>query len=262
MLYSRYIKGSQREHVMDTEYFNVSRHIVLQRQELAAQGIGTLSEKTVHSTLKQYLSRDLSHQEIPIGSYFADVCLPDGHIYEIQTRQFGNLWAKLDFFLKDHKVTVVYPVTNSNYLRWVTPVTGEITPPKKSTHRGNPLQVFAELYRIRPFLSHPNFSLKIIVMDMEEYRMLDGYGKDKKKRATKCDKFPLNLVMEYDIETPQDYMMLLPQNLPDSFLAKDFAKLAKIPVSLAQTTLLLLTEMGIVARTGKQGRAYVYELLY
>jgi len=157
-------------------------------------------------------------------------------------------------------VTVVYPVTDVNYLRWVTPGTGEITPPKKSTRRGNPLQVFEELYRIREYLSHPDFSLKVVLMDMEEYRMLDGYGKDKKKRATKCDKFPLRLVAEYDIESPQDYMMLLPAELPDVFTAKEFAKLTKIPVSLAQTTLLLLSELKIVLRTGKQGNAYLYEL--
>ena len=96
-------------------------------------------------------------------------------------------------------------------------------------------------------------------MDMEEYRMLDGYGKDKKVRATKCDKFPLKLVAEYDIESPQDYMMLLPAELPDTFTTKDFAKLTKIPVSLAQTTLLLLSEQKIVLRTGKQGNAYIYE---
>ena len=98
------------------------------------------------------------------------------------------------------------------------------------------------------------------MMDMEEYRMLDGYGKDKKKRASKCDKFPLKLVAEYDVETPADYMMLLPAELPDSFTAKEFAKLTKIPVSLAQTTLLLLSELQIVLRTGKQGNAYIYEL--
>lgn len=244
---------------MDVEYFDLSRNLVLQRQELGNGGIGTLGEKTVHSTLKQYLSRDLSSQEIKIGSYFADVCV-DGHIFEIQTRQFNKLRAKLDFFLADHPVTVVYPVTYYNYLRWVTPDTGEITAPKKSTRRGNPLQVFAELYRIRPYLSHPNFSLKIVLMDMEEYRMLDGYGKDKKKRATKCDKFPLSLVAEYDIETPRDYMMLLPAELPEVFTTKDFAKAAKIPVGLAQTTLLLLSELNIALRTGKQGNAYLYEL--
>ncbi|MBQ8038254.1 MAG: hypothetical protein IJ274_00015 [Lachnospiraceae bacterium] len=244
---------------MNIDYFNLSRNLVLQRQELALGGIGTLGEKTVHSTLKQYLSQDLANQEIKIGTYYADVCV-DGHIFEIQTRQFNKLRSKLDFFLTDHLVTVVYPVTNYNYLRWVTPDTGEITPPKKSSRKGNPLQVFAELYRIRPFLSHPNFSLKIILMDMEEYRLLDGYGKDKKKRATKCDKFPLSLVAEYDIETPQDYMMLLPPELPEAFTTKEFAKLAKIPLGLSQTTLLLLTELGLTLRTGKQGNAYIYEL--
>ncbi len=244
---------------MNIDYFDFSRNLVLQRQELAQGGIGTLGEKTVHSTLKQYLSGDLSFQEIKIGSYYADVCV-DGHIFEIQTRQFNKLRAKLDFFLETHPVTVVYPITNYNYLRWVTPATGEITAPKKSTRHGNPLQVFAELYRIRPFLNHPNFSLKLVLMDMEEYRMLDGYGKDKKKRATKCDKFPMKLVAEYDIETPQDYMMLLPADLPDAFTAREFARLAKIPVGLAQTTLLLLSELKIVLRTGKQGNAYIYEL--
>ena len=243
---------------MNIDHFDLSRNLVLQRQK-PLDGIGTLSEKAVHSTLKQYLSGDLANQEIKIGSYYADVCV-DGHIFEIQTRQFHKLQHKLEFFLKEHPVTVVYPVTNTNYLRWVTPATGEITPPKKSTRKGNPLQVFAELYRIRSFLSHPSFSLKIVLMDMEEYRLLDGYGKDKKKRATKCDKFPIKLVAEYDIETPADYMMLLPAELPDSFTSKEFAKRAKIPVALAQTALLLLTELQIVVRTGKQGNAYVYEV--
>lgn len=242
---------------MDTAYFEQSRHIVLDREK-SLSGIGTLGEKTVHSTLKQYLSGDIRNQEIKIGSFFADVCV-DGHIFEIQTRQFGKLRDKLAFFLPDHKVTVVYPVTYTNYLRWIDPVSGEISAPKKSTHRGNPLQVFDELYRIRPFLTHPNFSLKIVLLETEEYRMLDGYGKHKKAKATKCDKLPLSLLAEYDIDVPFDYMMLLPSDLPDAFTAKEFAAHAKIPVSLAQTALLLLSELGLANRVAKQRNAYLYE---
>ena len=54
--------------------------------------------------------------------------------------------------------------------------------------------------------------------------------------------------------------MLLPAELPDTFTTKDFAKLAKIPLGLAQTALLLLSELQVVLRTGKQGNAYIYEL--
>jgi len=242
---------------MDTAYFEISRNIVLDREK-ALGGIGTLGEKTVHSTLKQYLSHDLANQEIKIGPYFADVCV-DGHIFEIQTRQFGNLRDKLAYFLPEHKVTVVYPVTDINYLRWIDPVSGEISVPKKSTHRGNPLQVFAELYRIRPFLAHPNFSLKIILLETEEYRMLDGYGKYKKAKATKCDKIPLSLIAEYNIGEPYDYMMLLPESLPDTFTAGNLAKHAKIPLSVAQTALLLLSELNVVCRIGKEKHSYLYK---
>lgn len=242
---------------MNASYFEKCSHAAVER-ERSCNLIGTLSEKTVHYTLKQYLSGDTSCQEIKIGPYYADVCL-QGHIYEIQTRQFGNLREKLAAFLPEHKVTVVYPVSICNYLRWIDTVTGEVSVPKKSPRHANPMQVFSELYRIRPFLSHPNFSLKIICMETEEYRILDGYGKQKKSKATKFDKLPLTLTGEYDIEQPLDYMMLLPSDLPDCFLAKDLAKKAKISLSTSRSALLLLTELGVVRRTGKQGNSYQYE---
>ncbi len=244
---------------MDITLFEKSKQLVLEREALAQGGIGTLGEKTVHSTLKQYLSDDLSCQEIKIGSYFADVCI-NGHIFEIQTRQFGKLRDKLAYFLPEHKVTVVYPVSSVNYLRWVDTASGEVSAPKKSPRRGNPLNVFAELYRIRSFLSHPNFSLKIVLLETEEYRILDGYGKDKKKRATKCDRLPLSLIAEYNIDIPADYMMLLPPDLPDVFTATEFAKSARISPDVARTALLLLSELSVVSRTGKQQNAYLYEI--
>lgn len=244
---------------MDTTYFDLSRNLVLERQQMSLGGIGTLGEKTVHSVLKQYLSRDLSCQEIKVGSFFADVMLGN-HIFEIQTRQFNTLRRKLDFFLTDHPVTVVYPITWHNRLNWVSPETGEISTTGKSRKVGNPMHVFAELYKIRPFLAHPNFSLKLVLMDMEEYRMLDGWSNDKKRGASKCDKFPQQLVAEYDIETPADYMMLLPPDLPDIFTAKEFAKYAHISLPLAQTALLLLSELSVVHRIDKQGHAYLYAL--
>ena len=43
-------------------------------------------------------------------------------------------------------------------------------------------------------------------------------------------------------------------------IAKEFAKLARIPLSLAQTALLLLSELSVVIRIGKEGNSYLYEL--
>ena len=55
-------------------------------------------------------------------------------------------------------------------------------------------------------------------------------------------------------------MQFVPYDLPEPFTAKDFAKAAKIQVRLAQTILLLLTDLQIVIRVGKQGNSYLYEV--
>ena len=55
-------------------------------------------------------------------------------------------------------------------------------------------------------------------------------------------------------------MQFVPYDLPEQFTAKDFAKHAKIPVRLAQTVLLILTDLEIVVRVGKQGKSYLYEV--
>lgn len=244
---------------MDTDSFTQACNIVLNRQRLGTEGIGTLSEKTIHSVLKQYLSQDLRCQEIKIGPFFADV-LVGHHIYEIQTRQFRHLRKKLDFFLPAYPVTVVYPISLHNRIRWIDPETGAISEVGRSRKAGHVLQVFSELYQIRSVLSHPNFSLKLVLMDTEEYRLLDGRPGNRKQHATKCDKLPTALIAEYDLAVPADYMMLLPSSLPDTFTARELASCAGIPVSLAQTALLLLSELNVVQRTGKQGNAYLYEL--
>ena len=47
-------------------------------------------------------------------------------------------------------------------------------------------------------------------------------------------------------------MQFVPYDLPEQFTAKDFAKHAKIQLRLAQTVLLILTDLEIVVRVGRQ----------
>ena len=46
----------------------------------------------------------------------------------------------------------------------------------------------------------------------------------------------------------------------NKYIYKDFSKSAKIPLSLAQTVLLILTDLEIVDRVGKQGNSYLYKV--
>lgn len=228
--------------------------IGVDRQRL---GIGTLAEKTVHAVFKNYYEPDEDRQEIPIEKYVADIYTGQ-EIIEIQTRQFNRMRNKLTAFLPLYPVTVVYPIPRTKWLIWIDEESGELSSPRKSPKRGTPYMAFAELYKIKSYLKDPNLRFRLVLTDMEEYRLLNGWSKDKKKGSSRFDRIPTQLVEEVIIERPEDYMQFIPLELEEPFTTKDFAKCAHIPVSLSQTVLNLLLYMEVVERVGKKGNSYLY----
>lgn len=232
--------------------------IGVDRQRL---GIGTLSEKTVHAILKNYYEPDEDKQEIPIENYVADI-YADGQIIEIQTRNFNVMRDKLKAFLPLYPVTIVYPIPREKWLIWIDEKSGELSTKRKSPKKGNPYMVFPELYKIKMFLREENLKIRPVLLDMEEYRLLNGWSNDKKKGSSRFDRIPMALVEEVEINCPGDYMQFVPYDLPEQFTTKDFAKAAHIPAALAQTTIHILHYVGVIKQIGKQGRSYLYEVVW
>lgn len=225
------------------------------------QGIGTLGEKTIHAVLKNYYAPDCEMQEIPIENFVADI-FNGTEIIEIQTRSFNVMRRKLDTFLKQYPVTIVHPIPRIKWVSWIDEETGEASPKRKSPKKGNPYQAFVELYKIRPFLKNENLHFKFALIDMEEYRLLNGWSRDKKRGSERFDRIPLEFVEEVCIDRREDYMQFVPFDLPEPFTSREFAKCAKIPMRLANVVLLILTDLSVVTRVGKQGNCYLYELAF
>lgn len=221
-------------------------------------GIGTLSEKTVHAVLKSYYCPNPIYQEQKVCGFIADIF--DGqHIIEIQTRNFNNLRKKLDVFLPNYPVTIVYPIAHTKWLRWIEQDTGEISPPRKSPKSGSKYEVFYELYRIKPYLSHPNLHFKLVLLDLYEYRFLNGYNKNKKKGSSRCDSIPISLAKEVLIDSISDYSNFLPESLERSFSVKDYKTATKLSLKRAGIAVHILNYLGVIKKIGKRGNAYIYE---
>ena len=220
-------------------------------------GIGTLGEKQLHAALKRHYSSPGALLEVPLEGYVADIVGERG-IIEIQTRGLGRLRKKLEKFLARAPVTVVYPIPRHKWLCWIDPATGEIGPRRKSPKTGTPYHAFPELYGLKPLLTHPGLHIRLVLLDLEEYRFLDGRGRDKKKGSTKGDRVPLSLVQEICLDSPADYAQLLPASLPSPFTSKDYASAAHISRPASQTALNVLYAVGAVERVGKQGQFYLY----
>lgn len=222
-------------------------------------GIGTLSEKTLHAFLKNYYEPDINKQEIPIDRYVADI-FKGGEIIEIQTAQFNRMRDKLNVFLSLYPVTIIYPIACKKQLYWVDPETGVVSEGRKYTKKSSEYMVFQELYKIKMYLNHPNLKLKIVLIDMEEYKLLNGWGEKKKNHASKYDRVPKQIEKEITIERKEDYMQFIPYNLEEDFTSKSFGKAVHIPQKLATVALNILDYMEVVERIRREGNAYIYRV--
>ena len=229
-----------------------------QAAERASGDIGTLGEKTLHAALKHYFAGDAESHEQKVGSFVADIVGENG-IIEIQTRGFDKLRKKLTAFLDVCPVTVVYPVAKLKWLVWIDPQTGEVTRRRRSPKTGTVWEVFPELYRIKPFLADAQLQIQVVLLELEEQRLLNGWSRDKKKGSTRYERLPLALCEEVTLQTSADYAALLPESLPQPFTVRDLARTARISERTAQVALNIMTHLEAVQRVGKRGNAFLYE---
>lgn len=223
------------------------------------KGIGTLNEKSTHNLLKNLYAPSTNSQEIRKGRFVADIAFEE-QIIEIQSRHFHTLRKKLDAFLPLYNVTIVHPIYCTKWIQWIDTETGELSVKRKSPKKETLFHVLLELYSLKAYLDHPNLHFIIPLLEAREYKLLNGYGSQKKKRAVKQDTLPTALIDVVYLTNTLDYKQFLPPSLPKPFTSNDYKQATKIPMRYATVGLNLLTHLGIVNRVGKKGNAFLYEV--
>lgn len=227
---------------------------------LAEGGIGTLSERTLHSTLKFWLQPNEQYHEVTVDGLVADVF--DGErVTEVQTVGLYPLKKKLGRLLAHYPVTVVVPLPHRKWVSWIDPETGERSEWHRSPKKGKPWDAFPELFWLCDFwrepLAHP-LTVRLLLVDMEEYRLKDGWGNEGKRGSHRADRRPLAVAEEYVLGGFRDVLALLPP-LPEEFTAATLQRaLGRRGKTLWRAT-RFLEESGALIRAGKQGRAVLYK---
>ncbi len=247
---------------MDKLRFYEAKTSVLTEHKRA--GIGTLGERTTHAVLKKYFEPYEDDHERKIGNFVADIVGEDG-IIEIQTRDFHKLRPKLAEFLKYCHVTVVYPVSAIKNIICFDPDTGEVFSKRRSPLKGDKYTVFAELAKIADFLRNDRFSLCVVFLETDEYRVprekAPAYQKKKKRKNAYAayDKIPSEIIGELHVDYFSDWLMFLPDGIPEEFTTADMEKRG-MNINTARLVMNVFRKAGIVSITGKKGNSYVYRI--
>ena len=239
--------------------FSEARAAVLSEMR-STGGIGTLSEKLLHKILKFYIEPDVSFHEIEFKKSIADVKNREG-IAEIQTRAFERLVPKLERFLPDVQVLAVLPLVDTKYIIKIDRESGEFIGRRKSPSHACINRAACELYKIARFIGHPNFRVKIIFLNFDEYRYESADGKRRSRSQTLIECIPSEITSEIDLVCPEDYRIFIPKGLGERFLASEMQKIIGLDSRRTHNTLSLLLSLGLIRRVGKDGRAYIYEIV-
>lgn len=242
---------------------------------LESGGIGTMSEKRMHKALKRYICPDESCHEVRIkpdgsvsydekdksgrGGYIADI-YSDGKIFEVQTGSFYPLKSKIKFYLEntDFDITVVHPIIAVKWSVWIDTETGEATKRRRSPKKEDKYTLLSEMFWLSDYLNNPRLHFRGLLIEAEEYRLLDGWSKDKKKGSNRYERIPLSIIDDITVNSSETGKSFLPTELPNEFAASDFGKITKLRGKKLYGALKVLCATGVVEKGEKKGRSFVY----
>ena len=96
---------------------------------------------------------------------------------------------------------------------------------------------------------------------MEEYKLLNGWSRDKKRGSVRYDRIPVSIEGEMEFTCAQDYVQLIPYDLPEPFTSAQLAKAVQIRKEQAGIVCNILHDLGVMKREGKKGNAYLYRVV-
>lgn len=219
--------------------------------------IGTLNEKPLHAALKTLLAISGDKLEVRVDGYVVDI-LRDDLIIEIQTRSFPNIRKKLKKLLDQYPVRLVYPVPEEKWIIKLDEEGGTQQSRRKSPKRGTYADIFTELVSFPSLVKRPNFSIELLLIQEEEFRIHDPDRAWRRRGWVTQERRLLKVVDQKLLQSPQDFAALLPASIQGEFTTTDLKPFFKKRPRLAGQMAYCLREMGAITVVGKRGRAFLY----
>lgn len=218
--------------------------------------VGTLREKPLHAALKRWYAEDGDLIEEPVGGFVIDL-VRDDVLIEIQTRGFSSIKRKLATLLEEHPVRVVHPIAVE---KWIVKLdeAGDRSSRRKSPKRGSAVDIFAELVSFPKLVTHPNFTLEVLLTREDEIRRFDGRRAWRRKGWVVEERRLLEVVERLVIDSSPAMAAFLPSDMPPEFTTVELADALGRPRRLAQQMAYCLRHAGAIDVVGKRGNAIVY----
>jgi hypothetical protein len=214
-------------------------------------------ESSLHSAIKKWYFLEGDKLEVKVDGFVVDIVRGD-LLIEIQTANFSAIKSKLLRLLNEHKVRLVYPIPRRKWIVHKSTATGETFGRRRSPKKGRLPDLFSELIRIPTLFSKGNFSIEVLMIEVEETWCNDGRGSWRRKGASIEDRQLIRVFERQIFEHKTDFLKILPNDLPDPFSNRNLAQSLGIPVNQSRKMTYSLKKMGTITNVGKKGNQMLF----
>lgn len=227
-----------------------------QKQETFS--IGRQNEKSLHAALRDWYALPGDQFEARIDNYIIDI-VRDGVLIEIQTGNFSAIKTKLLTLIQKYPVRLIFPIATE---KWIITLDGNDNQVRrrKSPYSGSAIDIFHELLRFPELMTEENFSLGVVYVQLEEIRRDDGRGSWRRKGISQLDQRLLSIVDYKFFTRPEDFLSILPANIPDRFSNILLAHSMQIPIAKIRRMTYCLRKMDVMSVVGKEGNLLIFQI--
>lgn len=218
-------------------------------------------EYSLHRELKQLYAGEAAQTEVRLGRWRIDAVV-EGELIEIQLGSLAAIRQKVTALVAEHRVRVVKPIIREKRLLKLRAAGAAVVERRLSPKHGTWLDLFEELIFFRHVFPHPNLSLDVALVDIEELRY-PGHGRRRRWRRNDYQAQDQRLVEVHETRrfaTLGDILALLPDTLPTEFDTAELAAATELPRHRAQKMAYCLRHMQGLTSLGKRGRAQLYQI--
>lgn len=218
----------------------------------------------MHQSLKRLYAESDAATEVKVGAFRIDAVRGD-QLIEIQFASLSSIREKIRTLVKTAKVRVVKPIVASRTIVRQTTSDGPVVSRRKSPKRGVTLDLFDELVYWTKVFPHPNLTLEVPLVSVEEWRLPPEACNRRRRRykpkhAVK-DVMLVSVLEKSTFRSCSDLMKLIDAaNLPNPFDTADLAAHLERPRWTAQRIAYVLRKMGAIDEAGKRGNALTYRV--
>ncbi len=214
-------------------------------------------EFSLHRQLKELYAGPKARLEDRVADYRIDVVLP-GCLVEIQLGPLAVLRRKAAALLESHNLLIVKPIVIAKQIVRLGMPAGEVLARRRSPKRGAGWEFFHELIHFCRVFPHPRLRIHVPLVEIEEIRYPDSNRRRGRRGYRVADQRLLAVRERIQLRRGRDLLRLLPKRPAGPFFSYHLAECLGVSHWVAQRIAYCLHQCGVVRRTGKTRRGYVY----